>query len=157
MIITHARETDLADILELERAGFDAAEQWSDAAWAEELASPDRYVLARLDREARIIGVATFSCVAEMADLHRVIVRPDARGQGVGASLVRAGLDWASAVGGRRMLLEVRPDNQPAVDLYRGLGFEPVTTRRDYYGPGRDALVMLRTLRDADAWSVECA
>ena len=83
MIITHARETDLADILELERAGFDAAEQWSDAAWAEELASPDRYVLARLDREARIIGVATFSCVAEMADLHRVIVREDARGQGI--------------------------------------------------------------------------
>ncbi len=157
MIITHARETDLADILELERSGFDVVEQWSESAWAEELASPDRYVLARLDRDARVMGVATFSCVAEMADLHRVIVRPEARGQGVGASLVRAGLDWAAAVGGRRMLLEVRPDNQPAVDLYRGLGFEPVTTRRDYYGPGRDALVMLRNLRDHDAWSVECA
>jgi ribosomal-protein-alanine N-acetyltransferase len=157
MIITHARETDLADILELERSGFDAVEQWSEGAWAEELASPDRYVLARLDRDARVMGVATFSCVAEMADLYRVIVRPEARGQGVGASLVRAGLDWAAAVGGRRMLLEVRPDNQPAVDLYRGLGFEPVTTRRDYYGPGRDALVMLRNLRDHDAWSVECA
>lgn len=157
MIITHARSTDLADILELEQGGFDTAEQWSEAAWAEELDSPDRHVLARLDRDARIIGVATFSCVEDMADLHRVIVRSDARGQGIGASLIRAGIDWAGAVGARRMLLEVRPDNDSAVALYRRLGFAPVTTRRDYYGPGRDALVMLRALADRDAWSVECA
>ena len=55
------------------------------------------------------------------------------------------------------MLLEVRPDNESAVALYRRLGFEPVTTRRDYYGPGHHALVMLRALRDGDAWAVECA
>jgi ribosomal-protein-alanine N-acetyltransferase len=157
MIISHARPDDLPGIVELEKVGFEAGEQWSETAWADELAAPDRYVLARLDREARIIGVATFSCVGEMADLNRVIVRPEARGQGIGASLLRAGLEWASAVGARRMLLEVRPDNEPAVALYRRLGFDAITTRRDYYGPGRDALVMLRALRDGDAWSVECA
>lgn len=154
MIITHARGTDLAEILELERAGFDEAEQWSEAAWAEELDSPDRYVIARLDRDARIIGVATFSRIEEVADLLRVIVHPDLRGRGVGASLIRAGLDWAAALGAQRMLLEVRPDNEPALALYRGLGFEPVTTRRDYYGPGRHALVMLRALGGHDAWAV---
>lgn len=154
MIITHAHGTDLADILELERSGFEPSEQWSEAAWAEELESPDRYVLARLDRDARIIGVATFSRVEEIADLLRVIVHPQARGQGVGASLVRAGLDWAAALGAQRMLLEVRPDNDPAVALYRRLGFEPVTTRRDYYGPDRHALVMLRGLGADDAWAV---
>lgn len=157
MIITHARSDDLGDILVLERGGFEASEQWSESAWAEELASPDRWVLARLDRDARIIGVATFGCVAEMADLHRVIVHPDAQGKGVGASLIRAGLEWAAAVGARRMLLEVRSDNQPAIGLYMGLGFAPITTRRDYYSPGRDAMVMLRTLGDSDAWAVECA
>jgi len=154
MIITHARRSDLPDILELERSGFDPAEQWSETAWAEELDSPDRYVLARLDRDARIIGVATFSRVEEIADLLRVIVHPDVRGRGVGASLIRAGLEWAAAVGARRMLLEVRPDNDPAIALYRGLGFEAVTTRRDYYGPGRHALVMLRSLGGDDAWAV---
>lgn len=157
MIITHARHDDLADIIGLERGGFDQAEQWSEAAWAEELASPDRHVLARLDRDARIMGVATFSYVHDMADLHRVVVRSDMRGHGIGASLLRAGLDWAAAVGARRMLLEVSPDNKSAVALYRRLEFEPISTRRDYYGPGRDALVMQRTLGTADAWSVECA
>jgi len=157
MIISHARPDDLPGIVELEKVGFDAGEQWSEGAWADELAAHDRYVLARLDADSQIIGVATFSCVAEMADLNRVIVHPEFRGRGIGASLIRAGFDWASAVGAQRMLLEVRPDNEPAVALYRGLGFEPVTTRRDYYGPGHHALVMLRSLRVEDAWAVECA
>jgi ribosomal-protein-alanine N-acetyltransferase len=157
MIISHARPDDLAGIVALEMVGFDAEERWSETAWADELAAHDRYVLVRFDVNDTIIGVATFSHVAEMSDLNRVIVHPEFRGRGIGASLVRAGLDWASAVGARRMLLEVRPDNEPAVALYRRLGFEPVTTRRDYYGPGHHALVMLRTLRDGDAWAVECA
>ena len=157
MIISHARPDDLAGIVELEKMGFEPREQWSESAWAEELAASDGYVLARLDADARIIGVATFRSVGDMADLNRVVVHPDVRGQGIGASLVRAGIDWAGAVGARRMLLEVRPDNVSAVALYRRLGFGPITTRRDYYGPGLHALVMLRPLRDADAWAVECA
>ncbi len=156
MIITHARSTDLPAIVDLERLGFETGEQWSEAAWAEELASSDRYVLARLDRDARVLGVATFSCVGDLADLLRVVVSPEARGRGVGASLVRAGLEWASAVGARRMLLEVRPDNGTAVSLYRRLGFEPVSTRRDYYGPSRDALVMQCGLA-GDQGNEECA
>ncbi len=157
MIISHARADDLAGIVELEKVGFEADEQWSETAWADELAGHDRYVLARSDVDGTIIGVATFSCVADMADLNRVIVHPGFRGRGIGASLVRAGVEWASAVGAHRMLLEVRPDNEPAVALYRGLGFETVTTRRDYYGPGHHALVMLRSLRVSDAWAVSCA
>jgi len=157
MIISHARPDDLAGILELETVGFETGEQWSETAWAEELGATDGYVLVRLDREARIIGVATFRRVAELADLNRVIVRPDDRGQGIGASLVRAGIDWASAVGARRMLLEVQPGNEPAVALYRRLGFAAISTRRNYYGPGLDALVMERLLRDSDAWAVESA
>ena len=157
MIISHARPDDLAGIVELETVGFESGEQWSETAWAEELAAADGYVLVRLDRDARIIGVATFRCVGEMADLNRVIVQPDVRGQGIGASLVRAGVDWASAVGAHRMLLEVQPGNEPAVALYRRLGFAAISTRRDYYGSGLDALVMERPLREGDAWAVESA
>ncbi|MCA0295903.1 MAG: GNAT family N-acetyltransferase [Actinobacteria bacterium] len=154
MIISHARTEDLADILALEQAGFEPAEQWSETAWAEELANPDRHVVAQLDLDAHVVGVATFSRVEESADLLRVLVRPDARGRGIGASLVRAGLDWAAAVGAHQMLLEVSPENESAVGLYRRLEFEPISTRRDYYGPGRSALVMMRTLAADDAWAV---
>jgi [ribosomal protein S18]-alanine N-acetyltransferase len=155
MIITNASVADLDGILALEQDGFAREEQWSPTLWVEELVDPERHVLTHTDADGQILGVATFSCAADMADLNRVVVHPHARGRGVGASLVRAGLEWARALGATRMLLEVRTDNEPAVALYGRLGFDQINLRRDYYGPGRDALVMLRPLEaDADEWAL---
>lgn len=142
MIISAARVDDLDAVLELEHDGFPAAERWSRDSWQAEFDSPDRLVLVRHDARGQVVGVATFSLVADAADLLRVIVQPGSRGRGVGTSLVRAGMDWARAVGARRMLLEVRPDNDPAIATYRKLGFAALNRRRDYYGAGSDALVM---------------
>ncbi|MGC3955856.1 MAG: GNAT family N-acetyltransferase [Propionicimonas sp.] len=142
MIISSARPEDLAQILVLEEAGFDRPLRWSREAWQAELDNPDRLVLVRHDLRDLAIGVATFSLAADMADLLRVIVAPEARGRGIGGSLVRAGMDWAKAVGARRMLLEVEPGNASAVRTYQKLGFATLDRRRDYYGAGLDALVM---------------
>lgn len=154
MIITLAHDTDLPAILSLERGGFAAAQQWSEASWAAELSAEDRIVLASRDPAGELIGVATFGCVAELADLHRVVVAAHARGRGIGAALLRAGVDWAQAVGADRMLLEVRPDNAAAVALYQALGFATLARRRDYYGTGVDALVMCRQLLATDEWAL---
>lgn len=154
MIINRARPFDLPDILTLEEAGFPEAEQWSEGSWASELSAEDRCVLTSRDCEGRLLGVATFGCVAEMADLHRVIVHTESRGRGVGAALVRAGIEWAQAMGADRILLEVRPDNTSAVGLYQRLGFVTLTKRGDYYAAGVDALVMCRRLVRADEWGL---
>lgn len=156
MTISAARTDDLDAIVALEQTGFADHEQWSSQAWAAELTG-DRWVITDLDAADRVVGVASFSAVADLADLHRVIVHPQLQGRGIGASLVRAGLEWAEAAGAGRMLLEVRPDNAAAVALYLRLGFEQVTTRRDYYGQGVDAMVMLRPLGRKDDGTVECA
>jgi ribosomal protein S18 acetylase RimI-like enzyme len=62
----------------------------------------------------------------------------------VGTILVTAALQLAARKRVASMLLEVDPGNRPAVDLYRGLGFTELTERPDYYGPGRNALIMSR-------------
>ncbi|MDQ7993390.1 MAG: ribosomal protein S18-alanine N-acetyltransferase [Propionicimonas sp.] len=142
MIISAARVDDLDAVLALEESGFAVGERWSRESWTAELEHPDRLVLVRHDARGQVIGVATFSLVEDMSDLLRVVVAPDSRGRGIGGSLVRAGMDWAKAVGARRMLLEVRPDNAPAVRTYQKLGFTALNRRRDYYGTGVDALVM---------------
>jgi [ribosomal protein S18]-alanine N-acetyltransferase len=155
MIITHASVADLDGILALEQDGFAPAEQWSQALWADELAAPDHLVLTNADPDGQLVGVANFAVVDDMADLQRVVVHSRARGRGIGASLVRAGLEWAEALGANRMLLEVRTDNLSAVSLYRRLGFDQISCRRDYYGPGLDASVMLRPLgEDDDSWAM---
>lgn len=142
MIISAAQAVDLDAVLTLEESGFDAGQRWSRDSWQAELDNPDRLVLVRHDARGQVVGVATFSLADDVADLLRVIVEPGSRGRGVGSSLVRAGMEWAKAVGARRMLLEVRPDNHPAMRTYARLGFALLNRRRDYYGAGIDALVM---------------
>jgi ribosomal-protein-alanine N-acetyltransferase len=142
VIISAARLDDLEAVLTLEESGFGAGERWSRDSWLAELEHPERLVLVRHDARGQVIGVASVSLVEDLADLLRVVVAPEVRGRGVGGSLVRAGMEWAKASGARRMLLEVRPDNAPAVRTYEKLGFTTLDRRRDYYGTGADALVM---------------
>ena len=147
-VIDRAGPGDLDAIMALERDGFDPASRWSDASWRAELTRPDRCVL--VDRDGTVVrGVAAFQVVAEVADLHRVVVASDRRGRGIARALVGAGLAWAAGRRARHMLLEVEHDNAPALALYRRLGFAELTRRKDYYGAGRHALVMRRDLAGA--------
>ena len=69
------------------------------------------------------------------------------RGIGVGAALLRATLDGAFARGLTRIELVVRADNEPAIGLYRGHGFELEGRLRRYVvvdGVAHDALQMAR-------------
>jgi ribosomal-protein-alanine N-acetyltransferase len=46
---------------------------------------------------------------------------------------------------GSAVYLEVRTDNEPAIELYRGLGFVEVGLRKRYYrASGADAFTMRR-------------
>ena len=63
----------------------------------------------------------------------------------VGGSVERCCGDLISAAGGRRILLEVRTDNEPAIALYESEGFGRLGLRRRYYQPsGADAFTMAR-------------
>jgi len=86
--------------------------------------------------------VATLHLVEDFADLLRVIVSPERRGQGIARKLLIASILMAQAAGAVRILLEVEEDNASALAVYARLGFTPIDRRRDYYGPGLHALVM---------------
>lgn len=140
MIIARATVEDLDAICALEEVGFDRS-RWSRTAWLSELEAEDRYVLVYHDNDGLVVAVATFSAVADTADLLRVVVRPDHRGKGLARGLVRAGIQWAQALGANRLLLEVEETNDVARRLYDAEGFRPIARRDDYYGPGRHAIV----------------
>jgi ribosomal-protein-alanine N-acetyltransferase len=71
------------------------------------------------------------------------------RGRHVGQDLLTSMVDLLTAQGVDRVYLEVDRTNSAAIALYERLGFQTTDTRRDYYGPGRDALHMRRELRRA--------
>lgn len=143
-----ARRDDLSAILELERAGFDAGEQWSERSWNGELVGEGRTVL--IARRHVPAGIVALQTVQRTADLHRLVVAPAHRRTGVGRALVLAGLQAVRHLGARSVLLEVDYRNEPAIALYQRLGFEQLAARENYYGPGRTALIL--KFWDLQAW-----
>ena len=74
-------------------------------------------------------------------------VLPEWRGKGGGRILAEAGIE-ARPADVHKIELEVFADNEPAIGLYRSLGFEQEGMRRDHYrredGSLRSAVVMAR-------------
>ena len=133
----------------LEGTGFPEAERWSERSWLGELLGDGRTVL--IARAHAPVGVITVQTAGELADLHRLVVAPSYRRRGVGTQLTTAAVRAVRQLGARAMILEVDYTNDPAIALYARVGFEQLTARENYYGPGQHALIM--KLYDLETWT----
>jgi ribosomal-protein-alanine N-acetyltransferase len=146
--ILSARLEDLEAIMLIERSAFPIAEQWTERTWRGELLVEHRTIL--LARAQHPVGVISINTTGELADLHRLAVEPGSRRRGIGADLVRAGLELVRQLGVREVILDVDYRNEPAIALYQQLGFEQLSARQNYYGPGKHALIL--KLYDLQGW-----
>jgi ribosomal-protein-alanine N-acetyltransferase len=131
---------DLARVLEIEVVCFSTP--WKDATFRGLMrrTDTDLYV-AELDD--RIVGYAACWTVIDQSELGNVAVAPEARGQGVGGTLVDTVVERVKERGAHELFLEVRESNLVAQSIYRERGFTVVGRRRSYYAqPTEDALVM---------------
>lgn len=89
---------------------------------------------ASLDSPAgsSVVGLATGHAVpaslvmGQFWQLRDLYVLPGSRRHGAAAALVGAVRSAAASAGATRLSLVTEPTNQPALGLYRGLGFRPV-------------------------------
>jgi len=78
-----------------------------------------------------------------------LMVAANARRRGIGSALMEEAVKWAQRAGVAKLELTVFPHNEPAIALYRKLGFrEEGLLRRRYFIDGRyvDAMLMARDL-----------
>jgi ribosomal-protein-alanine N-acetyltransferase len=80
------------------------------------------------------------------AQLVSLAVLPQYRGQGIAHALLMEAEGRVRARGARRMVLQVEAINVPAMNLYLHHGFTIEGVIGDYYGPGRDAFFMIKSL-----------
>lgn len=142
---------DLTEVMEIERLVF--PKPWSPGLFLHELRIPfSRTRVARTIEEGqRLIGYVCWWVVGDEVHILNIAVHPDVRRCGVGRELVELVLADARAQHVASVSLEVRRDNQAALELYRSLGFSESGVRRNYYGRGEDALIMTRLLAEAAA------
>lgn len=91
----------------------------------------------------RIAGFAAFHGVMDEAELRNIAIDPSHQRKGIARALLAAGIRTLQESGARRLFLEVRASNQPALALYASAGFQVLYKRHAYYhDPIEDALVM---------------
>jgi ribosomal protein S18 acetylase RimI-like enzyme len=77
--------------------------------------------------EGKIVGNVTVTRAPYPADrwiISNVAVAPPYRERGIGRRLMQAAIEMVCERGGRSIALQVRDDNEPALHVYRTLGFQ---------------------------------
>jgi [ribosomal protein S18]-alanine N-acetyltransferase len=89
-------------------------------------------IIAQEMPDEKIVGFSLFRTLGEESELLLIAVLPSHHRRGVGRRLLTDFLERARKDHVSRVHLEVREGN-PAVTMYRALGFSAVGRRRNYY------------------------
>jgi len=77
-----------------------------------------------------------------------IAIHPMYRRRGIGKKLLLTLEELMRSNGIRRIKLEVSVNNEPAISLYKLMGYRIVDIIRNYYPDGSDAYVMVKELSD---------
>jgi GNAT superfamily N-acetyltransferase len=105
----------------LDAEGFPTAQESSYRHTFSSLGPAAAYATAIIDNQAAGVGMS----VAERgwAGLFSIVTFPTFRRQGIATAIVRALAAWARQHGSKHLYLQVVATNEPAVNLYKQLGF----------------------------------
>ena len=130
---------DIPCVAELEQRSFHDA--WTADMLGDELEmSLTHYLL--MEQEGQLLGYAGYWLVAGEAQITRVAVFPEQRGQGLGIVLTQELLKDAFGLGAEAVTLEVRESNIPAQKTYEHVGFKNAGIRPHYYENRENAIIM---------------
>lgn len=141
------REWDLDDVVAIEESVYPFP--WSRKNFSDSLsAGYDAWVLRNARGE--LLGYFLAMYAVDEAHLLNVAVAAGKQHQGLGRRMLDKLAGRAREFGMTSILLEVRPSNGRALEIYGRYGYETIGVRKGYYPAGpagrEDAIVMRYTL-----------
>ena len=85
-----------------------------------------------------IVGFTVILETPPDAEIHHLFICNKSRGRGLGKVLLKQAIQMMSTKV-ENLYLEVSEDNNIAIALYKGLGFEEIGARKNYYRKGSTA------------------
>ncbi|MDJ0613394.1 MAG: N-acetyltransferase [Rhizobiaceae bacterium] len=152
LVVEDAEEGDVSHLADIHREGFTQA--WSDGELAKLIANDSYFCLVAREKGKSGKPPSAFVLVRTAADEAEVITiatRKSVRRKGAARQLLDAAVRKLQADRAISLFLEVDENNDPAISLYRKLGFKTVGERKGYYASQdrekpSTALVMQRDL-----------
>lgn len=141
---------DLDEIMAIENAVYPFP--WTRGNFADSISAGYSAWVCRIGGE--LVGYAVVMLALDEAHLLNISVDARRQGMGFGARLLRHAMAVARDRGANTLLLEVRPSNTRALELYEHFGFVRIGVRKGYYPAheGReDAHVLTHSLTEVRA------
>lgn len=146
--LREAEPEDLEALMRLEEQSF-SSDRFSRAQYERLLESREGTTLV-----VEVVGEIAGSAIVlwrrgyRGARLYSIAVAPDHRGEGLGRMLLEAAEQAALRHGCSRMSLEVRKDNEAAIELYRTAGYRHSREIPGYYEDGADAVRLIHDFEE---------
>ena len=151
--IRKARKADIDRIIDIERS-WQHLSHWSIDSYYR-LLNDDSFTssfVAEVDGEKgrpSIVGFVIFHIAADVSEIYNIAVESAHARSGIGYELMRAAVNESGRRNARRVLLEVRKSNNPAINFYLKFNFKITGDRKNYYSnPIEDAYVMELAISD---------
>ena len=135
---------DIEAVVKIEKENFSVP--WDENGFLSFMLREGTIFLTALN-DNEVVGYCGLISAADEADITNVSVSQSMRKKGIGRMLLSELIKEAGESGIKKIFLEVRESNIPALSLYNGFGFKQVGMRKDYYEkPVENALLMLKEL-----------
>lgn len=116
---------------------------WSENAVLESYQNNTAFFIA--EENGNIVGYAGLQMVLDEGYVTNIAVTKEARGKGIGKTLVNELLSFAAQKELIFVSLEVRESNLTAISLYKKCGFKDMGKRKNFYlAPTEDAIILTK-------------
>ena len=136
--------TDVDDIVELQTSNS-FTDGWNKKMLTDAFNNGNFHCFGE-KQNGKLVAFIGISLSVDTSDLEDVLVDSNYRGNGFAKSLISHAIEFAKTKNKQQMFLEVRESNLSAISLYKKLGFNKISTRKNYYSDGENALVYLKEL-----------
>ena len=113
------------------------------------------------ENEKNVLGYIVFYGTIESTDIFEIVIKKEYQGRGFGERLMTESMEklvedrknlegnniWENEgtdFSENKFLLEVNEKNARALKLYKKIGFEKISIRKNYYGKDENAVIMVK-------------
>ena len=140
ILYRYAENKDVFDILSLDNENF--SNNFKEAFYLEYIKN-QRVIVA--EKEKNVIGYILFNQILDEAEIYKIVVLKDFRKKQIAFKIIEFLLNELKKSDVKKIFLEVRKSNIPAINLYKKCEFIDIREIVDYYSnPKENGIMMLK-------------